>query len=74
MKLVELPKDESVNQTVRDFTERTPHFNAVLLIGLSPQGQPFLMTSNCNDLEKSYMIAFANAFMTSRLDGMSPDE
>ncbi len=65
MNLVELKKNDQVVETIVDFAKRGPEFAAVMLIGLTPEGAPFMMTSNCNGLEKAYMVQFANSFMSN---------
>lgn len=61
-KIVELPKDKSVSEAIKHFSEGC--YEAVMLIGINKDSTSFLETSKCNGMQKAYMVQFALSYMS----------
>ena len=65
MKIVELKRDETIKESLDNFTKGVDNYDCVLLVAIQKDGAQILMTSNCNALEKSFMTSTVNAWMNS---------
>jgi hypothetical protein len=63
LKIVELPKDQSVHQAIQEFMDRADNFDGVMLIALNKDSSQFMVTSKMSGIEKAFLVQFANAAM-----------
>lgn len=66
MKILELPVDPSVKETLQSMLDRSDHFQGVIVIALNKDESQFMMTSNMNAQQKSFLMAFAQNFFLKK--------
>lgn len=60
--------------TLKEMLDRAEHFEHVIVIAMNKDGTQYLSASHASMIQKSFLIAFAQAWLTRWFDSMYEDK
>lgn len=71
--LTVLNRGSDVKEKIEDFLKKYESFDGVMLIGLNKDGTTYMSTSTMSGMEKTYLAAFAQAYIASLFEDIMVD-